>query len=122
MPGHALCGLGDLAHSEVFENLLRLRLLLNLLLLVDLGVYFLCGDLFHSCWCLRFGLQRLALVQQVSVTKVHFFLCSLDFFRLDLNNCSAFKGADVVLCDSTFVYLYSRFVNIRSFGIKDGCD
>ena len=120
MPGHALCRLGDLAHSEILKDLLRLWLLLNLLFLVDLGVRFLCGDVFHSCWCLRLGLQRLALVQQVWVSKVHFFLCSFIFYRLDLNNCSALQGADVMLCDSTFVYLYYCFVNIRSYGIKDG--
>lgn len=122
VPGHALCRLGDLAHSEILEGLLRLWLRLNLLLLVDLGVYFLCGDLFHSCWCLRFGLQRLALVQQVGFPIVHFFLCSLIFYRLDLYNYSAFEGTGVMLCDSTFVYLYYCFVNIRSYGIKDGSD
>ena len=105
MPGHALCRFADLAHSEVFEYLLWLWLLLNLLLLVDLGVYFLCGDLFHSCWCLRFVLQCLALVQQVGVPEVHFFLCSFNFYRLDLNICSAIESVDAVMCcDSVSIF------------------
>ena len=87
MLGHAHGRLLNLTHSKVLKHLLGRWLLLNLLLF-DLGAYFLGSDLFHSCRCLRRGLQRLALIQQIGAPTVHFF--SLFGYVLSIESESVF--------------------------------